>query len=89
MMEPGPVELSEVSSSSDIRTSANFTVIGKPRVFRLRQVLAMSQWDGLIVLARFRHHMKLKRRARKPKAKEARAFGFNHNASRSVTLKRC
>jgi beta-glucosidase len=34
VMEPGPVELSVGSSSSDIRSSAKFTVTGKPRAVR-------------------------------------------------------
>jgi beta-glucosidase len=32
VMEPGPVEVSAGSSSSDIRASATFTVTGKTRV---------------------------------------------------------
>jgi beta-glucosidase len=34
VMEPGPVELSVGSSSSDLRSSAKFTVTGKPRAVR-------------------------------------------------------
>jgi hypothetical protein len=34
VMEPGPVELSAGSSSSDIRSSAGFTVTGKARTIR-------------------------------------------------------
>jgi beta-xylosidase len=34
IMEPGPVEVSAGSSSSDIRSSAKFTVIGKTRTVR-------------------------------------------------------
>ena len=34
IMEPGPVEFSAGSSSSDIRSSAKFTVIGRTRVFK-------------------------------------------------------
>jgi beta-glucosidase len=34
VMEPGPVEVSAGSSSSDIRSSAKFTVVGKTRVFK-------------------------------------------------------
>jgi beta-xylosidase len=34
VMEPGPVEVSAGSSSSDIRSKANFTVMGKARVMR-------------------------------------------------------
>ncbi len=34
VMEPGPVELSAGSSSSDIRSSAKFTVMGKTRAIR-------------------------------------------------------
>ncbi len=33
-MEPGPVEVSAGSSSSDIRFSAKFTVTGKTRAIR-------------------------------------------------------
>jgi beta-glucosidase len=33
MMEPGPIEVSAGSSSSDIRSSATLTVTGKTRVF--------------------------------------------------------
>jgi beta-xylosidase len=34
VMEPGPVEVSAGSSSSDIRSSAKFTVTGKTRTIR-------------------------------------------------------
>ena len=34
VMEPGPVEVSAGSSSSDLRSSASFTVTGKARSFR-------------------------------------------------------
>ena len=34
VMEPGPVEMSASSSSSDIRSSATFTVTGKTRSIR-------------------------------------------------------
>ena len=34
VMEPGPVEVSAGSSSSDIRSSAKFTVTGKTRVIK-------------------------------------------------------
>ena len=34
VMEPGPVEVSAGSSSSDLRSSAKFTVTGKTRVIR-------------------------------------------------------
>jgi hypothetical protein len=33
-MEPGPIEVAAGSSSSDIRTSATFTVTGKTRVIK-------------------------------------------------------
>ena len=34
VMEPGPVELSAGSNSSDLRSSARFTVTGKARAFK-------------------------------------------------------
>jgi len=42
-MEPGPVEVSAGSSSSDIRSTANFTVTGKTQVIKSEDRAFLSE----------------------------------------------